>query len=88
MAHDYHLMKNYQLITRPAPIVVIEKALRTAGERPQVCIGLDLELHLAAGAVIVGGGTAIDLGKHSRAVWLEVAGWLRTQPCKIGRAHV
>ena len=39
-----------------------------------------MELHLAAGALIVGGGTAIDMGKHSREVWTALVRHLLQQP--------
>lgn len=45
-----------------------------------VCLGLDMELHLAAGALIIGGGQAVDLGKHPREVWTALVRHLLKQP--------
>ena len=50
-------MKTYSLITTPPLIQAMQKALVQAGELPCVCLVLDLELHGAQGAAVIGGGT-------------------------------
>lgn len=73
-------MKTYTLQQNLPCQALIQRALENAGSAPAVCLGLDMELHLAAGAVIIGGGTAIDLGKHSREVWTALVRHLLEHP--------
>lgn len=46
-------------------------------------LGLDLELKTPAGALSIGGGTPLYLGKHSREVWTKLVGWLIQQGCEV-----
>lgn len=61
----------------------MQRALAAAGTRPCVYLGLDLELHGAQGAAVVGGGTPLDLGKHTRADWLGLVRWIVEQNCAV-----
>lgn len=61
----------------------MQKALAGAGSRPCVCLGLDLELHGAMGAAIIGGGTPLDLGKQARAEWLQLVRCVLSQGCDV-----
>jgi transposase len=76
-------MKTYSLSTTPPLIQAMQTILVHAGEAPCVCLGLDLELHGAQGAAVIGGGTPRDLGKHPRADWLALARWLIGQRCEV-----
>lgn len=62
---------------------VITKALAQAGPAPTVCLGLDVELAGAAGALTIGGATPLDLGKHSRESWTALCVWLLGLGCKV-----
>jgi transposase len=46
-------------------------------------LGVDLELKTPAGALMIGGGTPLYLGKHERAVWIHLATWLKQQGCEV-----
>ena len=78
-------MKDYELkITPVIPCqAAISKALEHAGTQPVITIGLDIELATPAGAIIIGGGTPLDLGKHPRTTWLALVRWLRERHATV-----
>jgi transposase len=57
------------------------------GERAVITLGLDIELATPAGAIIIGGGNPIDLGKHPRTTWLALVKWLRERHATIHAAQ-
>jgi transposase len=61
----------------------IKKSLASAGAERRVMLGLDLELKTPAGALSIGGGTPLYLGKHPREVWTKLVDWLVQQGCKV-----
>jgi len=79
-------MKDYELKST-APAIPCQhaliKALEHAGEQPVITLGLDIELATPAGAIIIGGGTPLDLGKHARPVWLALVRWLRERHATV-----
>jgi transposase len=46
-------------------------------------LGLDLELAGAAGALMIGGGTPLYVGKHARPRWIELVRWLVRQGAEV-----
>lgn len=80
-------MTPYILHTTLPCQAAITKALLNVGEHPVCTLGLDLELAAPAGAVIIGGGTPLYLGKHPRAVWVSLVQWLVAQGCVVHAAQ-
>lgn len=78
-------MEAYTLTPTPPLVAAIKKALAQAGDALGVFLGLNLELHGAQGAALVGGGTPLDLSKQTRGDWLALVRWLVE---KGGRVHV
>lgn len=76
-------MTNYTLHTTLPCQAAIIKGLTSAGAERRVMLGLDLELKTPAGALSLGGGTPLYLGKHPREVWTKVVGWLIQQGCEV-----
>jgi transposase len=79
-------MKTYELKSTPPSIPcqhALSKALEQAGTQPVIALGLDIELATPAGAIIIGGGTPLDLGKHPRPVWLALVRWLRERHATV-----
>ncbi len=82
-------MKGYELksASTAAPAIpcqsAISKALEQAGAAPDITLGLDIELATPAGAIIIGGGTPLDLGKHSRGTWLALVKWLNERDAAV-----
>ena len=65
----------------------LAKAVAEGGPTPFVCLGLDVALAGAAGALTIGGATPLDLGKHSRESWTALCSWLLAQGCKVHLAQ-
>ena len=61
----------------------ITKAIASAGPQPSVTLGLDLEVAGAAGALTIGGGEALHLGKHPRPTFVALVKWLAEQGCTV-----
>jgi transposase len=79
-------MKDYELKSTPPAIPcqsALSKAIEAAGAQPVITLGLDIELATPAGAIIIGGGTPLDLGKHPRATWLALVRWLRERQATV-----
>ena len=60
-----------------------QNLLLAAGPQPSVTLGLDLEVASAAGALTIGGGDALDLGKHQRPTFVALVKWLIQQGCTV-----
>lgn len=61
----------------------ITKGLAHAGAERRIMLGIDLELKTPAGALVIGGGAALYLGKHAREIWVKLVRWLKEQGCEV-----
>lgn len=76
-------MKTY-IVSETVPCQqAIAKALLQAGAEKRVMLGLDLEHAGGAGALMIGGGTPLYLGKHARGRWMALVGWLVSQGTEV-----
>lgn len=80
-------MTTYILSTSLPCQAAINKALAQAGSERRAMLGLDLELTNPAGALIIGGGSPLYLGKHPRALWTQLVRWLTQQGCEVHAAQ-
>ena len=76
-------MTTYVLHNKLPNQAAISKALQQAGVERRLCIGLDIEQATPAGAIVIGGGESLYLGKHPRGTWLALARWLIEQGCGV-----